>query len=453
MNDSQPQQQISAALGRFIATFRGEDIPPAVRREAQRSLLNGFGAALGAARRPEVGLAIEVLVDAGATGTHRIIGRPERLDLLSAAMVNGIAINALDFDDTHLPTVIHPTAPVAPAVFALAQRTPISGKQAIDAFVLGVEVACRLGNAVSPKHYARGFHITATCGVIGAAAAGARILGLDPGQTVAALGNAATQAAGLVESLPTQAKSTSVGTSARNGLFAALLAARNWNGPDQPIEGRYGWARVLADAFDPGAAVNDLGATWELARNDYKPYPCGVVLNPVLDACLELRTRDGIDAMEIRGVEVLGHPLLGTRADRGVVSDGQTARLSIHHAVAVAFTFGRAGVAEFSDQAAADPAVRALAAKTRFTVEAGLGVESARVVVSLSDGSTRELLVEHARGSAKRPLSDAEIEAKTRGLARFGGAAVDVEALIAAIRELDGPGPARRVMEVAAVGK
>ncbi|MEO7402709.1 MAG: MmgE/PrpD family protein, partial [Burkholderiales bacterium] len=388
--------------------------------------------------------------DTGATGPHVVLGHRVRLDALGAAFVNGAAINALDFDDTHLPTVIHPTAPIAPAIMATCERMPTTGRAFVDAFVIGVEVACRIGNAISPSHYARGFHITATCGAIGAAGAAGRLLGLNATQMLSAIGNAATQACGLVECLPNQAKSTSVGAAARNGLFAALLAARGWTGPAQPIEGKFGFANVFADGFNPAAITDDLGKTWELARNDYKPYPCGVVLNPVLDACLDLRARTSLDVSHVTSIEVHGNPLLGVRANRGVVDDAQTARLSIHHAAAVALVRGRAGVAEFAQDAVADPLVRSLAGKVRFIEDSTVAVRSARVVVHSRAAAPLEERVEHARGSAARPLSDRELEHKARELAAFGGAAADVDALIDAICGIDEAATASQVLRLAA---
>ena len=169
--------------------------------------------------------------------TATVIGYPQRLDILNAAFMNALNANVLEFDDTHMPTVIHPTSPVAPPLFALAEGTRVSGSALIEAFVLGVEVACRAGNSVSPGHYARGWHITATCGVMGAAAACSRLMGLSAGETAHAIGIAASQAAGLVENLPTGAKNIQVGNSARSGLLSALFARQGYTAAPQALEG------------------------------------------------------------------------------------------------------------------------------------------------------------------------------------------------------------------------
>ena len=161
----------------------------------------------------------------------------------------------------------------------------------LTAFILGVEVECRIGNAVSPGHYARGWHITSTCGVFGAAAACAKLLGLSADGITNAIGIAASQSAGIVENLPTAAKNVSVGNAARNGLFAALLAAEGYDASARAIEGPLGWARAMGDEPDLERLVGGLGNSWEIAKNTYKPYPAGIVFHAVIDACFKLRAR------------------------------------------------------------------------------------------------------------------------------------------------------------------
>ena len=174
----------------------------------------------------------------------------ERLDAMGAAFANAVSANLLDFDDTHLDTIIHPAAPVAAPVLALAQARGFSGQAVLAAFILGVEVECRVGNAVSPGHYARGWHITSTCGVFGAAAACGWLLKLSAGQIANAIGIAASQSAGIVENLPSAAKNVSVGNAARNGLFAALLAAEGYSASPRRTNGRRLAHRVRCEPRD-----------------------------------------------------------------------------------------------------------------------------------------------------------------------------------------------------------
>ena len=323
-----------------------------MRHEGKRSLLNFIGCALGVARTPPIEMALRVLLPLSGESRVTVLGRAERLDPLGAAFVNAIGGNLLDYDDTHLRTVIHPSAPVAPAALALAEQRGLSGAAMLHAFILGCEVECRIGNAVSPGHYARGWHITSTCGVFGAAAAGAKLLGLDATQTWHALGIAASQSAGIIENLPSAAKNVSVGNAARNGLFAALLAEQGYTAAPAAIEGALGWARAMGDEPDGPEITGDLGERWELLSNTYKPYPCGIVMHSVIDACLSLRQQ--VDADEIAEIVISGDQLLLDRGDRPVTND-RDARVSIHHCAAVAMLFGAAGLQEFSREMVHDP--------------------------------------------------------------------------------------------------
>ena len=439
MPTDQNDNQHTARLVQFLAASTWDDIPATVRHEARRSLINYFAVALGACNDATIAKAIQVMRPFGSTfgsTTHSgasLIGRNERFDMLHAAAINAMAANVYDFDDTHIPTIVHPTAPVAAALLALAQTRPIAGDAFLLAFVVGVEMECRIANAVSPSHYARGWHITSTCGVFGAAAAAAKCLGLSAQQMIWAFGNAAAQSSGLVETLGTSAKSISIGNAARNGLLAALLAQADFEGPAAPLDGTYGWLGLVCDAVDWCALAGETPARWQLQRNTYKPYPCGVVLNPVIDACLAVINHPefiarGVDA--IARIEVTGHPLLRQRTDRPDIANGRQSQVSAQHAVGVVMTRRRAGLAEFSDDAVADSRVRALGARLRFIDDASLPVEAARLRVTFTDSTRIDIVIDAARGSLDNPLSDAELETKLRELCRYGQSGVEPQPLI-----------------------
>lgn len=425
---------ISSRLCDFALSCRWDDIPGPVRREAVRSLVNGVGTALGGAGDEGVRRLTKAMLGFSAGSTTTLIGRSERADMLTASFLNGAAVNVFDFDDTHEGTIIHPTAPILPVVFALAEHSAVAGRDLLAAFVVGVEIECRLGNAISPGHYRKGWHITSTCGVFGAALAAGRLLGLDGAQMHAALGIASAQSSGLVETLGSMAKSVGVGASARGGLLAALLAQEGLEGPRQPLEGPRGFLAVMSEGLDMAAATKGLGSEWELLRNMYKPYPCGVVLNPVIDACLELRAEPEFDATRIARIEVRGNPLLKERTDRPEASNGRESQVSAQHAIAVALARGSCGVRDFSDEAVADLAVRAVRSRVAaVTADPSLSVDTIVLSVELTGGALVEKRVDVPRGSLGRPLSDAEIEAKFRALAAFGAPAVDVERLLPAL--------------------
>jgi 2-methylcitrate dehydratase PrpD len=426
----------SAALGSFVAATQWDSLLPELRHEAKRSLLNFAGCALGVANTPPIEMAVRVLTPLSGAERVTVFGRTERLDPLGAAFVNAIGGNLLDYDDTHLRTVIHPSAPVAPAALALAEQRGLSGADVLLAFILGAEVECRIGNAVSPGQYARGWHITSTCGVFGSAAATAKLLRLDAERTAHALGIAASQSAGTVENLPSGAKNVSVGNAARQGMFAALLAEQGYTAAPAAVEGALGWARAMGDVPDVAEIIGDLGQRWELLANTYKPYPCGIVMHAVVDACLELQRTHGPAAAEIAEVIVSGDQLLLDRGDR-IVSNDRDARVSIHHCAAVSLLFGAAGLREFSDAVVHYPAVMALRRVTQARLDAASPRGAATVVVRTRDGRTLKSTVLHARGSIERPLSDDEIATKVRDLAAFGGFHGPIDDVIAALWQID----------------
>jgi 2-methylcitrate dehydratase PrpD len=379
----------SAALARFLAQARWEDVPAAVRQEAKRAILNILGCMLAGQREAAVKLLAKTL------GGGRNL--PNRGAMLAAAA------NALDFDDTHLPTVIHPGAPVAGALFALAKARSVPGRELLHAYILGVEAACRVGNAVSPGHYEHGWHITGTCGVFGAAAAAAKLLKLDEKQFLSALGIAATQAAGLVEMLGSTARVLNAAFAARNGLTAVLLAAQGLEGPAQPLEGDRGFVRVFGGSRKLGALTEGLGKQWALREVAYKPYPCGVVLHALIDACLQLR--EGASGFE--RIEIQLNPLAIERGDRPNPREAQEARLSAQHCAAVALLDGAAGVAQFTDEAVQRPEVALIRSRVRLVADDSLDKAAAVVFV---DGKA-------LRAEPRRTLSGAELEAKFRSLA------------------------------------
>jgi 2-methylcitrate dehydratase PrpD len=378
------EARLSAALARFIAASRWEDIPLAIRQEGKRGLLNVLGCIV--AGREDA--AVQIL---------------RRTFPQEQALVDAAAATAHDYDDTHLPTVIHATPPVAAAVLALARTTPVSGARLLHAFILGVETSCRMGNAVMPGHYEHGWHITSTCGVFGAAVAAAKILDLGEKEMSSVFGLAATQAAGLVEVLGSMARVLNAGFAARNGVAAALLAQADFEGPGDPIEGRRGFLNVFGGNRDVGALTEGLGTHWELTRVAYKPYPSGVVLHALIDACLE--SREGIGEPE----KIVVHlsPLAVERTDRPEPRNAIEARLSAQHAVAVALLRGRAGLAEFSDEAAMDPEVRRLRERVRIVPDARLDKMAARIVTGVTS----------IDAPASRPMDDARLETKLRELA------------------------------------
>lgn len=426
---------VSRTLADVVAASSWADVQ-AQSHEARRSILNFFATVLGSARDPVVIAAMRTLAPFSGAATSTVIGHSKPMDALCASFLNAISANLLDFDDTHPETIIHPAAPVAAAIFALAETRKLSGHEVLTAFILGVDVECRIGNAVSPRHYARGWHITSTCGIFGAAAACAKLLGLPAAGIANAIGVAASQSAGNVENLPSAAKNVSVGNAARNGLFAALLAQQGYEAAPQAIEGPLGWARTMGDEPDLPRLLDGLGKTWEIAKNTYKPYPAGIVFHSVIDACLLLRERIGRGIDQIESVVVQGSALLLARGDRPVNNE-RDARVSIHHCVACGLLLGTAGVAEFAQETVVRPDIAQLRQKVRAELDAQMPDGAARVTVRLTSGDILTETVVSPRGSQAAPLSDRDIEEKLREGVRTGRSDWDADRVIDAVWRID----------------
>jgi 2-methylcitrate dehydratase PrpD len=390
---------VTKKLARYLVSARPEDLPAPVRKEAARTFLNWLGCAIGGSSHEAVDIAIEALSPFSGPPQSAVLGRTERLDVLHAALVNGIASHVFDFDDTHLRTVIHPAGPVASALLAFAEYQKVSGADFLNALVLGIETECRIGNAVFPPHYDVGWHITGSTGVFGAAAAIGKLLGLDERRMTWALGLAATQPVGLREMFGTMTKSFHPGRAAQNGLTAALLAASGYKSSDQGIEAKRGWANVTSTKQDWGEIVNGLGESYEILLNTYKPFACGIVIHPIIDGCVQLRNEHGLKAGQIAGIALDG-------------------KFSVYHSAAVAIITGQAGEPEYSDEAVRDPETVALRNLVTATIDAAMQSDEARVTITLTGGATLVKHVEHAMGSVARPMTDADLEAKFTGLTK-----------------------------------
>ena len=409
--------QVTRTLARFIVESRPGDIPDTVVHEAQSALLHWIGCSLGGSRHEALECALATFNEFSGPREAGIIGRKERVDILLAALMNGISGDALGFSDTHLKTVIHAGGVVGPAVLALAERTPVSGRDFLHAFLLGIEVACRVGLVVYPWHYARGWHITGTAGTFGAAAAAGKLLGLDEQRMTWALGIAATQAAGLREMFGTMCKNLHGGRAAQNGLSAALLAHKGFTSSNQAIEAPRGFANVLGDAPNLAAITDGLGTTFEVSQNTYKPFPCGVVIHPVIDGCITLKAAHEISIIGISRIALRVNPLVLELCGRKTPATTSEAKLSVYHSAAAALIKGRMTELEYAMPCVSDAEVIALRGKVVATADAAIRGDEADVVIEFVDGKSLHHHVDYAVGSTQRPMSDADIETKFRGLA------------------------------------
>jgi len=436
-SQSAEAQDVTRALAAYVVHARPADLPAPVRVEACRTLVNWAGCVVGGAQHATVDIAVRALRPFSGPPQASLLGRRERMDVLHAALLNGISSHVLDFDDTHLKTVIHPAGPVASAILALAETRPVSGREFLHALVLGAEVECRIGNAVYPAHYDRGWHITGTTGVFGAAAASGRLLGLSEQQMRWAFGLAATQPVGLREMFGTMTKSFHPGRAAQNGLTAALLAKEGFTSSEAGIEGRTGWAHVLSTSCDYTQITRGLGDRYEILLNTYKPFACGVVLHPIIDACLQLRAEHHLTPEAIDRIDLTVHPLVLELTGKRTPQTGLEGKFSVYFAAAVAIAAGAAGVGQFTDEWVRQPAVIAIRDRVTATVDPSIGEAQARAAIALKDGRRVEKFVEHAVGSVERPLSDADLDAKVRDLCGGVLAARQTDRLIDVCRHIE----------------
>ena len=409
--------EVTRILARYIVDAKYDDLPANVKKEGVRTLLNWVGVAIGGSHHETVDIAVSALAPFSGPAQASLFGRDERFDIMNAAFVNGVSSHIFDYDDTHLKTVIHPAGPVASAILAYGEMRPVSGRDFLNALVLGVETECRIGNAVYPNHYDVGWHITGTAGVFGSAAAAGKLMGLTEQQMVWALGLAASQPVGLRESFGSMNKSFNPGRAAANGLFAAILASKNFTSSNAMIEAKRGWANTISTKQDYSQIIDGLGARYEAALNAYKPFACGIVMHPAIDAAIQLRNENKLMAHQVEAIDMKVNPLVLELTGKTTPKTGLEGKFSIYHAVAIALIEGAGGEKQFTDRAVNDPTVVALRAKVNPTADPSIKPEQVEMTIVLDDGRRLNRRIEHAVGSLEKPMSDADLERKFLDLA------------------------------------
>ena len=439
-----PTRQLAA----YVADSRLEDLPDDVVTESGRAILNYLGCALGGSIEPALDTAIEVLAPFSGPANATVLGRNEPFDELHAALLNGIGSHVHEYDDTLPQNYIHPSVPVASALFGYASANAVSGRDFVHAFILGFEVESRIGDAVYPAHYDAGWHITSTTGVFGAAAAIGKLLNLTTDQMVWALGLSATQSAGIREMFGSMAKSFQPGRAAQNGLTAARFAAANFSAGEQALEGPRGFAPVTAAEYDLGKITADLGVDFALRHNAYKPYACGLVVHPTIDGCSQIRERDRPDPDSIETIELKVAPLVLDLCNKRELKRALQSKYSIYHAAAIGLARGKGGIQEFTEEAVNDPVLMRLRDRVEVSASDFVTEDQVDISVRMNDGSTHTLFVEQSLGNVHRPLSNAQLEDKFRNQAILAVPEQRAEQLIAdcwRIAELDDAGDIARM--------
>ena len=405
---------IARILARFIYASQPQSIPRNVRHEATRALLNWFGCALGGCRADLLDRALAVAERLSGPREASVLGRDRRLDIANAAFINCLSVSLNAFDDTHLVSIAHPTGPVAAGALAMAETLPISGNAFLQAVLLGTEVECRMGCVLMepPGDCSVAWTMTGLVGGIGTAAAIGKLLNLSEDQLVYALGIAATQAAGFREGFGTMSRDLPMAQSARSGVIGALLAAEGFTTSASALDGPKGFAHVFATTPNLPSATRGLGRHFEMLNNAYKPYPCGIVIHPAIDACLDLAKGQSFSPQDIERVTVRVHPDAIKVTGLKKPHDGLSAQVSVYHWIAATLVRRRAGLEEATDAAVADPLINAVRSRVSAESDPVFGRDGASAEVQLADGRVLSAQVQHCRGSVARPLSDKELEEK-----------------------------------------
>jgi 2-methylcitrate dehydratase PrpD len=450
----------------FVVNTGFDAIPADVIELGKKSMLDGFGLALAGTRAQTGPLALAYLDLEGSRGAATLIGTKRRTSVQLAALVNGISIHADDFDDTQLAAakdrvyglLTHPTVAVLPAAFALAERTRASGRDLTLAYHLGVEVECKVAEAIAPRHYGDGFHSTGTCGPFGAAVACARLLGLDAAKTRMAMGIAASRAAGLRENFGTMTKPLQAGHAAQAGVEAAQLAQLGWTAAPQILEAERGFFHAEGGSFDPDAILHRLGAPWTFASPgiSIKPYPSGSLSHPAMSEMARLIAMHDIRAEQVQKVDVGANHAMVQALLHHRPKTGLEAKFSMEFCMAILLLERKAGLGQFADAVVQRPDVQQLLEKVHYYIDpkaeaAGYDKMTSMLRVTLKNGQIVSGEASFGKGSPTDPMSYDEVAAKFHGCAEYAGwSAARADAVVARVKNLESAADLRDLAELLA---
>jgi 2-methylcitrate dehydratase PrpD len=434
-------KSMTAWMSEFVATAA----PPVnARRRAAIAACDTVGVILAGV--PEPAARIARAVGAQAQGECRILGTSECASVADAALANGVAAHALDYDDMCFVSLAHPSCALVPAALAAGELAQVSGRTVLEAYVVGFEIECRLGSIMNPRHYhVRGWHCTSSIGTIGAAATAARVLGLNPSQTAHAIGIAASSACGLKENIGAMVKPLHAGMAARNGVMAARLAREGFTASERAIDGPQGYLAAM-DSERPAAALvdalADLGARWEILDTGVtvKLYPSCAATHPPLDMLLDLKRRHGFAAEDVEAIDVEVDTMTPRLLIHERPSTGLEAKFSMPFCAAAALVFGHPGIATFDVERIRDPRVQRLmphvTLRANPTFDAAAPLSQANVTVRLRNGRTVTGHADGARGYPGR-LSDEELTTKFLDCAARSLPASAADEALAVVRGID----------------
>jgi 2-methylcitrate dehydratase PrpD len=440
----------TARLGDFVS----DGAPTAAgRARAAVAVLDTVGVTLAGAAEP-ASVVVRQLVAAEGGDACGLFGTPARASMSGAALANGTAAHALDYDDMCFVSLAHPSAPLVPAVLAAAESERIAGRAVLDAYVVGFEIEARLGSLMNPRHYQRGWHCTSTLGTIGAAAAVSRLLGVDARTAGHALAIAASEASGLKENFGTMVKPLHAGLAARNGVLAALLARRGMTASDLALDGPQGFLHAMDSESNTLAdAIADLGTRWEILDTGItvKLYPSCAGTHPSLDAILDLRRREGFTAGDIERIDIDVDSIVPTILIYHRPATGLEGKFSLPFCAAAAVVHGQVGIDTFEPAGLTNPDVMSLMPRVAMRVDpsldcGGLPLTQARVRVQLRDGRVLAQEARGARGYPDLPASAAELDAKFMACARRALPEAAAEKALGLLRKIEEIGDVRTLV-------
>ncbi len=438
MNETRPVDvELTKYVAGFVVGASADDLPADLVAVGKKSILDGFGLALSGSVARSGELVRRHLDDLGLSdGAATVIGAGRKVAPRFAAFANGVGIHADDYDDTQLAVakdrvyglLTHPTAPALPAAFALAEQLGASGRDFMLAYHLGVEVECKIAEAIAPRHYQTGFHATATCGPFAAAAASAKLMGLDVDATRRALSIAGSQSAGLRENFGTMTKPFHAGKAAENGVAAAQFASYGWTATDRILEAPRGFFAAAGGGYDVAAIHGKLGSPWTFLDPgvSIKPHPSGSLTHPGMTEMLRLIAEHGLRAADVAHVRVGTNSNMPNALIHHRPTDELQAKFSMEFCMAILLLDGRAGLNEFTDAAVERDDVRAMIERVDFVVDdeaeaAGYHLMTTIIDIDLRDGRRVSGRADFGKGSPAFPMSYDEVAGKFRENAEFAG--------------------------------
>ena len=416
----------STAVSRLATFVAAAEVPPSAREIARDAVQDTIGVALAGAAEA-ASLIVQRLVGTdGGSGLCSVLGTSIKCGPSFAALANGTAAHALDFDDMCWISLAHPSAPLVSSTLALGEMADVSGRDFLDAYVVGFEIEAVLGRTMNPLHYTRGWHGTATIGTLGAAAAASRVLGLDTETTGRALAIASSEASGLKENFGTMVKPLQGGLAARNGVLAALLAREGFSASVHAIDGTQGLLIAMqSSGTDLKDGCEQLGKRWEIVEGGItmKLYPSCAATHPTIDTLIDLRREMNVAPSEIESVEISVDSVTPTVLIYSQPINGLEGKFSLHYCAAAALAFGHVGIDTFETAAMTSPEVQRILPLVKMRADNCLGVEApplteARVTLRLSGERTVERFARGARGYPDRPASSKERDSKFMSCAR-----------------------------------